>query len=86
MRRSNNEMRLRAIKSRLVLLPTTCEICRDSIQFEKMWKVYRWAVGKRIYPHCYCKKCMNTAQDVIEYIDEYPSSYGIAFVDRYPHN
>lgn len=86
MRISNKEMRLREIKSRLMLFPTKCEICGDSMQFEKMWKVWKWGINKRVYPHYYCKKCMHSKEDVLEYIDDYPASYGIAFVDDYPHN
>ena len=83
MRRTVEERRLRAIKSKFMILGRICECCKEEVSFEKMWVVDRWGAKKMIYPHYYCQKCMHTVKDVLNEIDNDACPYGIAFVDPY---
>lgn len=81
MRRTVKEKRLRAIKSKFMILARQCECCKEEVSFETMWEVKRWGVNNRIYLWNYCKRCMHTAEDVLNQIDNDACPWGIAYVD-----
>lgn len=83
MKKTMEQKRIKAVKSKLIIFPRECSCCQGTVSFEKMWHVKRWGVNKMVYDNYYCKECMPTAEDVVHSIDTDNCMFGIAFVD--PH-
>ena len=75
--------RLKAVKSRFMILPTECKCCNQEFYFEKMWKVSRWGMNQAVRPWHYCQNCMHSADEVLNEIDTDDCPWGLAFIDPF---
>ena len=80
---NNEKRRLRAIKFRLVLVPTKCDSCGDTFVRQKMWTFTRYGMSASHFKWYYCQNCMHSKEDVLNEIDtdEYP--FGLYRIDNF---
>ena len=83
MKTDNRKKRLKAIKLRFVFFSTKCEHCGNEYKRERMWQLYRYGINKTAYKWHYCRKCMHSAEDVLNEVDTDEFAFGIAGVDDF---
>ena len=77
------QKRLKAVKSRFRIFPTKCECCGEEFYFEKMWSILRWGINETCHNWYYCKKCMHSADEVLNEVDTDECPWGIAVIDPF---
>ncbi len=83
MKVDKEQKRLKAIKLKYVRSDTECDYCGEEFKREKMWRVNRYGVNRRIHTWHYCQNCMHSAKEVLNEIDTDACSFGIAYVDDF---